>query len=158
MSRGFMRKKRAGAHLCTGPPLCLSDADNPLIHTAHVRRGGRGGGRLRLVGLPVGHVRRGPLEYEMLARNKSALRRGFPAENARTPHQRRRGRQTTSGPSADQYIPPMSGAAGAGAGGSGLSATRDSVVSTIELTEAAFSRALRVTLAGSMMPEDTMSQ
>ena len=57
-----------------------------------------------------------------------------------------------------ESMPPMSGAAGAGAGGSGLSATRDSVVSTMAETEAAFSRALRVTLAGSMMPEDTMSQ
>ena len=55
-------------------------------------------------------------------------------------------------------MPPMSGAAGAGAGGSGLSATRDSVVRTMELTEAAFSRAERVTLAGSMMPAETMSQ
>ena len=56
-------------------------------------------------------------------------------------------------------MPPMSPPAGAaGAGGSGLSATRDSVVSTMAETLAAFSRALRVTLAGSMMPEDTMSQ
>ena len=46
----------------------------------------------------------------------------------------------------------MPGSAGAaGAGGSGLSATRDSVVSTIAETEAAFSRAERVTLAGSMI-------
>ncbi len=52
----------------------------------------------------------------------------------------------------------MSGAAGTGAGGSGLSATRDSVVSTIPATDAAFSRALRVTLAGSTMPAATMSQ
>ena len=60
----------------------------------------------------------------------------------------------------NQYMPPMSPmpGAGAGAGGSGLSATRDSVVSTMPLTEAAFSRAQRVTLAGSTMPEAIMSQ
>jgi hypothetical protein len=60
----------------------------------------------------------------------------------------------------DQYMPPMSPMPGAaaGAGGSGLSATRDSVVSTMPLTEAAFSRAQRVTLAGSTMPLAIMSQ
>ena len=60
---------------------------------------------------------------------------------------------------ADQYIPPMpmSPPAGAGAGGSGLSATRDSVVSTMAATLAAFSRAERVTLAGSTMPAAIMS-
>ena len=41
--------------------------------------------------------------------------------------------------------------------GSGLSATRDSVVSTMAATEAAFSRAERVTLAGSTMPAAIMS-
>ena len=51
----------------------------------------------------------------------------------------------------------MSGA-GAGAGGSGLSATRDSVVSTMPETEAAFFRALRVTLAGSTMPAAVMKE
>ena len=59
--------------------------------------------------------------------------------------------------SADQYMPSMPAGA-AGAGGSGLSATRDSVVSTIAETEAAFSRAERVTFAGSMMPHSTMLQ
>ena len=59
-----------------------------------------------------------------------------------------------------QYMPPMSPMPGAaaGAGGSGLSATRDSVVSTMPDTLAAFSRALRVTLAGSTMPLAIMSQ
>ncbi len=53
----------------------------------------------------------------------------------------------------------MSGlGAGAGAGGSGLSATRDSVVSRTAATEAAFSRAERVTLVGSTMPAEIMSQ
>ena len=55
-------------------------------------------------------------------------------------------------------MPPMSGAAGAGVGGWGLSATRDSVVSTMPDTLAAFSRALRVTLAGSTIPLAIMSQ
>ena len=51
-------------------------------------------------------------------------------------------------------MPPMPGsAAGTGAGFfSGMSATRDSVVSTVAATEAAFCSALRVTLVGSMMP------
>ena len=40
----------------------------------------------------------------------------------------------------------MSGAAGIGAGGWGMSATRDSVVRTMEATEAAFSRAERQTV------------
>ena len=52
----------------------------------------------------------------------------------------------------NQYMPPMSGAAGAGAAGSFLSATRLSVVRTIEATEAAFCRAERFTLVGSTMP------
>ena len=51
-----------------------------------------------------------------------------------------------------------SAAGGARERGSGLSATRDSVVSTMAETLAAFSRAQRVTLAGSMMPAETMSQ
>ena len=48
-------------------------------------------------------------------------------------------------------MPPMPGSpiAGAGAGGSFLSDTKDSVVRTILATEAAFSRAERVTLVGS---------
>ena len=59
----------------------------------------------------------------------------------------------------DQYIPPMSGAGAAtGAGGSGLSATRDSVVSRVPAMEAAFSRAERVTLVGSTIPDSIMSQ
>ena len=58
----------------------------------------------------------------------------------------------------DQYIPPMSGAAGAaGAAFSGRSATRDSVVRTMEETDAAFSSALRQTLVGSTMPLSIMS-
>ena len=48
------------------------------------------------------------------------------------------------------------GAAGAGAG-SFLSATSDSVVSTIAATEAAFCRAERVTLVGSTIPAAIMS-
>src|SRR5699024_7052816 len=82
--------------------------------------------------------------------------RGRTAERAGVP----RGRRPFSSGIGDgyQYMPPMSGAAGAGAGGSGLSATRDSVVSTMEATEAAFSRAERVTLAGSTIPAETMSQ
>ena len=56
----------------------------------------------------------------------------------------------------NQYI--MSGL-GAGIGGffSGMSATRLSVVRTIEATEAAFSRALRQTFVGSTMPSLIMS-
>ena len=49
-------------------------------------------------------------------------------------------------------------AGAAGAGGWGLSATRDSVVSTMPDTLAEFSRALRVTLAGSTIPLAIMSQ
>ena len=49
------------------------------------------------------------------------------------------------------------GAAG-GAGGWGLSATRLSVVSRMADTEAAFSRAERVTLVGSTIPAAIMSQ
>ncbi len=62
--------------------------------------------------------------------------------------------------SRDQYMPPMSGppAGAAGAGGSFLSATSDSVVRIIDATEAAFSRAERATLVGSTMPSLTMSQ
>ena len=57
-----------------------------------------------------------------------------------------------------QYIPMSGAGAAAGAGGSGLSATRDSVVSSTEATELAFSSAERVTLVGSTMPEAIMSQ
>ena len=60
--------------------------------------------------------------------------------------------------SADQYMPSMPPAGATGAGGSGLSATRDSVVRTMAETEAAFSRAERVTFAGSIMPHSTMLQ
>ena len=60
-------------------------------------------------------------------------------------------------PPVAQYMPPpMSGAAGAGAGGVGMSATRLSVVSTMAATEAAFCSALLVTLVGSMMPFSSM--
>ena len=55
-------------------------------------------------------------------------------------------------------LPLVFAAGAAGAAFSGRSATRDSVVSTIAETEAAFSRAERVTLAGSMIPAATMSQ
>ncbi len=57
-----------------------------------------------------------------------------------------------------QYMPPMSGLAATGAGGSGMSVTRLSVVRTTEAMEAAFSRALRETLVGSTMPSMIMSQ
>ncbi len=54
--------------------------------------------------------------------------------------------------------PPMpAGAAGAAGAGSGLSATRVSVVRTRAAMEAAFWRAVRVTLAGSTIPALTMS-
>ena len=60
--------------------------------------------------------------------------------------------------SAHQYMPPMSPpAAGAAGAGAGMSATRDSVVSTIAATEAAFCSAERVTLVGSIMPRSIMS-
>lgn len=63
-----------------------------------------------------------------------------------------------AGAGGNQYIPPMSGAAGAaGAAFSGRSATRDSVVRTMEETDAAFSSALRQTLVGSTMPFSIMS-
>ena len=53
---------------------------------------------------------------------------------------------------------PMSGAgAGAGAAGSLMSVTRDSVVRTIAATEAAFCKALRVTFVGSTIPAGIMS-
>ena len=58
-------------------------------------------------------------------------------------------------------MPPMPPAMspGWGAGwGAGFSATRDSVVRTMPDTLAAFSSALRVTLAGSTMPPAIMSQ
>ena len=58
----------------------------------------------------------------------------------------------------DQYIPPMSGAAGAGAGGSGILTTIASVVRTVEATEAAFYSALRQTLVGSTIPAAIISQ
>ena len=55
--------------------------------------------------------------------------------------------------------PPWAAAAmAASALGSGLSATRDSVVRTQEAMDAAFSRAVRVTLVGSTMPDGIMSQ
>ena len=64
----------------------------------------------------------------------------------------------SAGAGENQYIPPMSGAAGAaGAAFSGRSATRDSVVRTMEETDAAFSSALRQTLVGSTMPFSIMS-
>ena len=53
---------------------------------------------------------------------------------------------------------PMPAPGVAGAGGSGLSATSASVVSTMELTDAAFSSAERVTFAGSTIPAEIMSQ
>lgn len=53
---------------------------------------------------------------------------------------------------------PMPAPGAAGAGGSGLSATSASVVSTMELTDAAFSSAERVTFAGSTIPAEIMSQ
>ena len=65
---------------------------------------------------------------------------------------------------ADQYMPPpmppwaAAAAIAASALGSGLSATRDSVVSTQEAMDAAFSSAVRVTLVGSTMPDGIMSQ
>lgn len=49
--------------------------------------------------------------------------------------------------------PPAAAAAAASAAGSGLSATMDSVVRTQAAMEAAFSRAVLVTLVGSTMPE-----
>ena len=65
---------------------------------------------------------------------------------------------------ADQYMPPpmppwaAAAAIAASALGSGLSATRDSVVRTQEAMDAAFSSAVRVTLVGSTMPDGIMSQ
>ena len=56
-----------------------------------------------------------------------------------------------------QYIPMSGLGAAAGAGGSGLSATRASVVSRTLAMEAAFSKAVRVTLVGSTMPSFTIS-
>ncbi len=54
--------------------------------------------------------------------------------------------------------PPMpAGAAGAAGAGSGLSATKVSVVRTRAAMEAAFWRAVRVTLAGSTIPALTIS-
>jgi len=61
-----------------------------------------------------------------------------------------------------QYMPPMppvgSPMGGAGGVGSFLSATRLSVVSTMAAMEAAFCRALRVTLVGSTIPAGIISQ
>ena len=48
-------------------------------------------------------------------------------------------------------------AAAASALGSGISVTKDSVVSTIAATEAAFCKAERVTFAGSRMPASNIS-
>lgn len=56
-----------------------------------------------------------------------------------------------------QYMPPMSPPAGMAGSFSGMSATRLSVVRTMEATEAAFSMALRQTLVGSTMPSSIMS-
>lgn len=56
-------------------------------------------------------------------------------------------------PSADYIMPPIPGfMAGAAGAGSGLSAMTHSVVRNIPATEAAFCRATRVTLVGSMTP------
>ena len=50
-------------------------------------------------------------------------------------------------------MPPMPAPpAGAAGSGAGMSATSDSVVSTIAATDAAFCSAERVTFVGSMMP------
>ena len=58
----------------------------------------------------------------------------------------------------DQYMPPIPAPpAGAAGSGCGISATRDSVVSTIAAMEAAFWSALRVTFVGSMIPRSTIS-
>ena len=61
----------------------------------------------------------------------------------------------------NQYIPPACAAAAAAAfaaaASSFLSATRLSVVRTIAATDAAFSRAERVTLVGSTMPASIIS-
>lgn len=54
-------------------------------------------------------------------------------------------------------MPPMSGEGAGGAGGVGISVTMLSVVSNVAATEAAFCRAERVTLVGSIMPLVTMS-
>ena len=51
----------------------------------------------------------------------------------------------------------MSGLAATGAGGSGMSATRLSVVRTMAATEEAFSKADLHTLVGSTMPISIMS-
>ena len=56
-----------------------------------------------------------------------------------------------------QYMPPMSGAAGAAGAFSGMSVTRLSVVRTMAETLALFSMALRQTLVGSTMPMAIMS-
>ena len=56
-------------------------------------------------------------------------------------------------PSADYIMPPIPGfMAGAAGAGSGLSAITHSVVRNMPATEAAFCRATRVTLVGSMTP------
>ena len=54
-------------------------------------------------------------------------------------------------------IPPMPPPAGIAGSGCGMSATRASVVSSVDATDTAFCRADLVTLAGSMMPASTMS-
>ena len=57
-----------------------------------------------------------------------------------------------------QYIPPIDGStAGAADAGSLMSATSDSVVSTIDATDAAFWSAERVTFVGSTIPLSIMS-
>ena len=57
----------------------------------------------------------------------------------------------------DYIIPPMSPPPGMGFSGSGMSVTSAEVVRIIAAIELAFSTALRVTLAGSMMPASSMS-
>ena len=58
----------------------------------------------------------------------------------------------------DQYMPPpMPPPAGAAGSGAGISVTTLSVVSRVAATEAAFCKALRVTLVGSMMPLSIIS-
>lgn len=54
-------------------------------------------------------------------------------------------------------MPPMSGMPAAGASSFGASATMASVVSSRDATEAAFCRAVRVTLVGSRIPISIMS-
>ena len=57
---------------------------------------------------------------------------------------------------AKNYIIPPSGIAGAAGAGSGMSTIPHSVVKNIPATDAAFSRATRLTLVGSMTPASNM--